>query len=112
MQEAGKKYALMSSLHAGPENKICILFSPAGLTHLDFSSPGDRRDEFLSNTGIAALAPLTNLKSLSLAGHLQLTPEGLGFLSECTGLTALDLAGAGNTYSDKSQTQQQIHQSH
>ena len=75
------------------------LFLAAGLTHLDFSSLGDRRDEFITNAGVGALSALTNLKSLNLAGHVQLTPEqGLGWVSECTGLTALDLSG-GHAYS-------------
>jgi hypothetical protein len=66
----------------------------AGLTRLDLSAPGSRRDEALTDAGIGALAPLGALRSLSLAGHAELTAEGLSFLSACTALTALDLSGA------------------
>ena len=65
----------------------------AGLTHLDFCSPGNRRDTDISNGGIAALSALTNLRSLNFAGHHSIGPSGISFLAECTGLTSLDLSG-------------------
>ena len=85
--------ASMEQQHSMRHINIKVPVLAAGLTHLDFSSLGDRRDEFISNAGIGALSMLTELKSLNLAGHVQLTPEGLNWLSECTGLTALDLSG-------------------
>ena len=64
-----------------------------GLTHLDFCSPSHRRDEDITNAGIAALAGMTHLRSLNLAGHSGVTAEGLAFLADCTALTSLDLSG-------------------
>ena len=70
---------------------VCVR---AGLTRLDLSAPGSRRDEALTDAGVGALAPLAGLRSLNLAGHSELTSEGLSLLSSCTALTALDLSGA------------------
>jgi hypothetical protein len=61
---------------------------------LDFCSPSHRRDENITNTGVIALAGLTNLRSLNLAGHSEVTAEGLAFLADCTVMTSLDLSGA------------------
>ena len=65
----------------------------AGLTHLDFCSRGNRRDEDVTNAGAKGLAGMTALRALSLAGHRALTSAGLGFLAACSALTSLDLSG-------------------
>lgn len=64
-----------------------------GLTHLDFCSLSRRRDEDITNVGIAPLAGMTNLCSLNLAGHPEITAEALAFLADCTSLSRLDLSG-------------------
>ncbi len=76
-------------MHPLSETEAC----PAGLTHLDFCSPSHRRDEDITNAGVAALSALTNLRSLNLAGHCEVTAEGLAFLADATALTSLDLSG-------------------
>ena len=65
----------------------------AGLTHLDFSSRNNRRDEDVTDAGAEGLAGMTALRTLSLAGHRALSSAGLGFLAACSALTSLDLSG-------------------
>ena len=65
----------------------------AGLTHLDFCSRNNRRDEDVTDAGADGLAGMTALRTLSLAGHRALTSGGLGFLATCSALTSLDLSG-------------------
>ena len=65
----------------------------AGLTHLDFCSRNNRRDEDVTNVGAEGLAGMTALRTLSLAGHRALSSAGLGFLAACSALTSLDLSG-------------------
>ena len=65
----------------------------AGLTHLDFCSRNNRRDEDVTDAGAEGLAGMTALRTLSLAGHRALTSAGLGFLAACSALTSLDLSG-------------------
>ena len=65
----------------------------AGLTHLDFCSRNNRRDEDVTDAGAEGLAGMTALRTLSLAGHRALTSAGLGFLAACSAMSSLDLSG-------------------
>ncbi len=66
----------------------------AGLTHLDFCCLGHRRDIDITNEGVTALSALTNLRSVNLAGHTDISTPGISWLADCTSLTNLDLTGA------------------
>ena len=64
-----------------------------GLTYLDFCTRTNRRDEDVTDPGVEALSGMTALQSLNLAGHRQVSSEGLAWLVHCTAMTSLDLSG-------------------